>query len=182
MNTDRRGFIKGSLVAAAAAPQLIIAGCSNGDVIDRKLAFKTLEEGFREAERLASVDIVTIEEGFSLPQTLVHCAQSIEYSMLGFPEPKSALFQKTLGSVAFNVFSQRGRMSHDLEEAIPGAEALSPTVSMHQALQRLQNAIESFRQAETDLKPHFAYGQLSRNEYELAHAMHLANHFSAIDG
>lgn len=181
MNTDRRGFIKSSLVAAVAAPQLIVSGCS-GDAIDRKLAFKTLEEGFREAERLARVEIVTIEEGFSLPQTLVHCAQSIEYSIRGFPESKSALFQKTLGSVAFNVFSQRGRMSHNLEEAIPGAEALSPTIPIDQALQRLQNAIESFRQAETGLKPHFAYGELSRTEYELAHAMHLANHFSAIDG
>jgi hypothetical protein len=28
-----------------------------------------------------------------LSQTLKHCAQSIEFSMTGFPEPKSAMFQ-----------------------------------------------------------------------------------------
>jgi hypothetical protein len=29
------------------------------------------------------------------------------------------------------------------------------------------------------LRPHFAYGELAKPEYELAHAMHLANHLSA---
>ena len=31
------------------------------------------------------------------------------------------------------------------------------------------------------LRPHFAYGKLSKPEFERAHAMHLANHFSAFD-
>lgn len=47
------------------------------------------------------------------------------------------------------------------------------------ALARLQGALQAFRATTAPLRPHFAYGELSRPEYELAHAMHLANHFSA---
>ncbi len=49
------------------------------------------------------------------------------------------------------------------------------------ALIRLDNAIALFQQSAPDLQPHFAYGNLSKAQYEQAHAMHLANHFSAID-
>lgn len=180
--TSRRNFIKGSIVAAVAAPNLILSGCNDSDTIDRKLQFKSLDEGYREAERLAKVELLTTDTEFSLPQTLVHCAQSVEYSMIGFPEYKSELFQRTIGSVAFNVFSMRGRMSHDITEAIPGAQILSTEVTMEQALARLRNAINNFHAAQGVLKPHFAYGALSKEEYELANAMHLANHFSAFDG
>ena len=39
---------------------------------------------------------------------LDHLAQSVEMSMDGFPQPKSALFQKTAGRAAFSVFRARG--------------------------------------------------------------------------
>ncbi|MEM8486778.1 MAG: DUF1569 domain-containing protein [Bacteroidota bacterium] len=182
MQTDRRGFIKGSIVAAIAAPNLILSGCRKDDLIDRDLQFNSMDQGYDEAVRLSRIELLVTDTAFSLPQTLIHCAQSIEFSMAGFPEPKSALFQKTVGSVAFSVFSWRGRMSHDLSEAIPGAKALNPTVTVEQALQRLRNSIDAFRASESILKPHFAYGTLTKNEYERAHAMHLADHFSAING
>ena len=41
---------------------------------------------------------------WSLAQVLNHAAQSIEYSMSGFPESKSALFRATVGSAAFALF------------------------------------------------------------------------------
>ncbi|MFK7849224.1 MAG: DUF1569 domain-containing protein [Rhodothermales bacterium] len=182
MQTDRRRFIKSSLVVAVTAPQLVLSGCSDGASVDRKLQYQTLDEGYYEAERLAKLNITPAGAEFSIPQTLVHCAQSIEFSMTGFPEPKSALFQKTVGSAAFGIFSMRGRMSHDLSEPIPGASTLSPEITAEQALQRLRNAIDRFVASQSALKPHFAYGKLTRTEYELAHAMHLANHFSAING
>ncbi len=73
-------------------------------------------------------------------------------------------------------------MSHDITEAIPGAEVLNPAVTLDAALARLRNAIDAFRASDREFKPHFAYGELSKAEYELAHAMHLADHFSAING
>ena len=61
---------------------------------------------------------------WDLPQVLIHAAQSVEYSLAGFPQPKAAWFRATVGPMAFAVFSARGRMSHSLSEPIPGAPAL----------------------------------------------------------
>ena len=119
---------------------------------------------------------------WSWSQTLEHCAQSIEFSLQGFPAPKSALFQNTLGAAAFNVFALRGRMSHNLAEPIPGAPALdASTPDASAALARLRKAVQDFAAHAGPLQPHFAYGALSRAQYEQAHAMHLANHLSAFD-
>ncbi|BCL95161.1 DUF1569 domain-containing protein [Ralstonia pseudosolanacearum] len=111
---------------------------------------------------------------------LVHLAQSIEYSMHGFPESKSALFQKTVGAIAFAFFNARGRMSHDLNAPIPGAPDIDPTTPAEVAITRLRTAMASFQSWSAPLQPHFAYGTLSKEEYERAHVMHIAEHFQAL--
>ncbi|MBP6900654.1 MAG: DUF1569 domain-containing protein [Burkholderiaceae bacterium] len=111
--------------------------------------------------------------------TLAHLAQSIEYSMQGFPQPKPLLFQRTLGAAAFAVFSARGHMSHDLSAPIPGATALDAALPLDAGLQRLRQAIGAFRGWTGPLQPHFAYGTLDRAAYERAHAMHIAEHLGA---
>lgn len=92
---------------------------------------------------------------------------------------KPLLFRRTVGPAAFQAFAWRGRMSHDLAEPIPGAPALDAGLEAADATARLQAALQAFRQATGPLRPHFAYGALDKADYELAHAMHLANHFSA---
>lgn len=149
--------------------------------MDRQLVFKSLDEALRELSRLAQASTLKSTAVWTLPQTLVHCAQSIEYSLTGFPQPKSPLFQSTAGSLAFKIFSWRGRMNHDLAEPIPGAPALGADTELAAGLARLQQAVVTFHATTTPLRPHFAYGELSKAEYEQAHAMHLANHFSAFD-
>ena len=111
-----------------------------------------------------------------LPAVLEHLAQSIEMSMGGFPEPKSALFQATAGSVAFAVFKWRGKMSHGLAEPIPGAPALTTVADWYVPAQRLRKAVGDFNGFQGALKPHFAYGALSKNDFALAHVLHIANH------
>lgn len=149
--------------------------------MDRQLVFASLEEALRELTRLAQATALKSATTWTLPQTLVHCAQSIEYSMTGFPQPKSPLFQATAGALAFKAFAWRGRMRHDLAEPIPGAPALGADTELAAGLARLRQAVVTFHAATTPLRPHFAYGELSKAEYEQAHAMHLANHFSAFD-
>ena len=73
------------------------------------------------------------------------------------------------------------RMSHDLTEQIPGAPALENDTDITTSLARLSSAVDAFASTQQPLQPHFAFGSLDKSEYELAHAMHLANHFSAID-
>ncbi|MFT4242825.1 MAG: DUF1569 domain-containing protein [Acidovorax sp.] len=179
---SRRGFLKwgalGGVVAAGAAFWLVQPGH------DRKLAFATLAEAMREVDRLSAAPVQPLDPAtaWNWQQTLEHCAQSIEYSLQGFPQPKSALFQRTLGAAAFSVFAWRGRMRHDLAEPIPGApalDALAPDAAT--ALPRLRAAAQAFTAHAGPLKPHFAYGALDKAQYEQAHAMHLAEHLSAFD-
>lgn len=155
-----------------------LPGCSAA-ANDRQLAFKTLADAMRELDRLSSPEALPPATAWNWSQTLNHCAQSIEFSMLGFPQPKPRVFQATVGTAAFRLFAWRGRMTHDLGEPIPGAPALDAQADVATAVGRLQQAALAFTQWKAALKPHFAYGELSHAEYEQAHAMHLANHFSA---
>lgn len=148
---------------------------------DRRLVFTSLNEALRELDRLTKAHTLKSAAVWTLPQTLVHCAQSIEFSLSGFPQPKSPVFQNTVGAAAFKVFSWRGTMSHDLAQPIPGAPALDARTDSASAVARLQRAIQEFQATQAPLRPHFAYGDLSKPEYEQAHAMHLANHFSAFE-
>jgi hypothetical protein len=144
----------------------------------RRLQLASLDEAMDELTRLAQAGELVSGTTWSWPQTLIHCAQSIEYSVAGFPKQKSALFQHTFGSAAYRVFAWRGRMTHDLAEPIPGAPSLETASDVAAAVARLREAARAFQQWTGPLRPHFAYGTLSKREYELAHAMHLANHFS----
>jgi hypothetical protein len=117
---------------------------------------------------------------WTLPQVLNHLAQSVEYSMQGFPQPKPALFRATLGKAAFSVFSARGRMSHPLDAAIPGAPALAANDPLEAAITRLDRALSDFEAWQAPLHPHFAYGALTKPAYRRAHLMHIADHWSEI--
>ena len=97
-------------------------------------------------------------------------------SMDGFPQPKGELFQSTVGAAAFGFFKWRGRMSHGLAEPIPGAPAIAANTDWKPGALRLRNAIARFESHNGVLKPHFAYGALSKADYALAHSMHIANH------
>ena len=146
---------------------------------DRQLQFSSLAAAGEELARLARAKDLISSATWGWAQTLIHCAQSIEYSMSGFPEPMSRLFQRTIGSAAIGVFSWRGRMTHDLAEPIPGAPTLDARADPAQAVERLRASMRDFLHWSEPLRPHFAYGELTKQEYELAHAMHLANHLSA---
>ena len=179
---SRRRFIKVSAQAAAISVPAMLVACDDTPHSDRKLQFLSLRDALVEAEELALTAVSQHGPVWTLSQTCIHCAQSIEYSLTGFPTSKSELFQRTAGAAAFSVFQWRGRMSHNLAEEIPGAPSLYPGTDLDAAMQRLRNSINSFARAEHSLKPHFAYGLLAKSDYEQAHAMHLANHFSAFTG
>lgn len=124
-------------------------------------------------------NIIGIEGEWNLPQVLIHCAQSIEYSITGYPEHRSDAFKQTAGTFAFSVFSAKGRMHHGLNEAIPGAPSIKVTTRMEPAVLRLKTAFTTFQQHTGALHDHFAYGKLTKAEYEKAHVMHFYNHLEA---
>ena len=183
MKTDINNARRTFLIAAASGTTGLVAvgtsGCQGSSTNDRQLQFSSLAAAEQELARLAQAKELISGATWSWAQTLVHCAQSIEYSMSGFPQSKSTLFQRTIGAAAIGVFTWRGRMTHDLAEPIPGAPLLEAKAEPAQALERLRAAILGFQRWSGPLLPHFAYGALDKKEYELAHAMHVANHLSA---
>ena len=109
-----------------------------------------------------------------------HCAQSIEYSISGYPALKPGWFRSSVGPLAFSVFAARGAMRHPLDEAIPGAAPLSEPSSQTLALKRLQQAFSDFAAYQGELQPHFAYGVLNHADYAQAHVLHLYNHLTLL--
>lgn len=157
-----------------------VCGCGGPGAADRQLVFATLADAMRELDRLS--DAIALDAAnWTWSKTLLHCAQSIDYSMSGYPKPKPALFQHTAGAIAFSYFCSRGRMSHNLIEAIPGAATLDANAAVTTAVAALRKSVAAFQAYSGTLMPHFAYGALSKAEYERAHAMHIANHLSVFD-
>lgn len=115
----------------------------------------------------------------ALVPALAHCAQSIEYSMSGYPALRSALFRAVVGRLAKRQFLRRGAMSHDTSAPLPGAPPAEAS-SLEEATARLRRAIEAFRRFDGPLAPHLAFGECTKEEYEKLHAMHIADHLRAV--
>ena len=166
---QRRHFILTGVGAAG------LAGCAG-----QLETFTTLKGARQRVLELGFGEPKLRHESWSLSQLLQHLAQSIEYSMAGYPEMKSAVFRALVGNTAFAFFNARGAMSHSLSEPIPGAPALNPNTLVKDSMHRLIDALAAFEAWGGPLKPHFAYGALDKAQYTRAHLMHLANHWSQI--
>ena len=114
---------------------------------------------------------------WDLAQVLHHTAQSVEFSMAGFPALKPVWFRATLGAYAFSLFNSRGAMSHNLAEPIPSAPEIAPGQPLIPAVDHAIAALRAFDAHMGPLQPHFAYGALDKPAYTRAHLMHLANHW-----
>jgi len=162
-----------TLMVAAAAVPLAACGAAEVKTLPTIGAAMAAIEGLARGHRHRGA--------WSLAQMLNHAAQSIDYSIDGFPEMKSALFRAAVGSVAFAVFQARGKMGHALDEPIPGAPALDPQAPLEPAIARALAALRRFEAHSGTLAPHFAYGELDKAQYKRAHLMHLANHWTEVE-
>ncbi|WP_310384511.1 DUF1569 domain-containing protein [Roseateles sp.] len=172
--TNRRTVLRGAVLLAAPA---LLAGCQG----DLNPAFATWKQARKAVFELLFSPPKTLQDSpWTLAQLLQHLAQSIEFSIAGFPEMKPAWFRASLGVAAWTLFNARGAMSHSLDEPIPGAPALDAERSLKSSVQRLLDAMDAFASHQGPLAPHFAYGPLTRDEFERAHLMHLANHWQQL--
>lgn len=136
-----------------------------------------LDTAFR---TLDALDLTAMQStgDWGLGQMFSHLAQGVEFSMSGYPQLKPPLFRATAGKLAFTVFRLRGEMRHGLDEPIPG-EVIGD-VSAQDGIERLWRALESFGAFDAALQPHFAYGALSKDQFALAHLLHLENHLKEV--
>ena len=168
-----------AILFTAVGTTASLAGCMKAP-LPRSLRFATLDEALVELVLLEKARTVNLPGPWTIAQTLTHCAQSIEFTLTGFPRLRSVIIRRAIGPLVFRRFKGQGQMSHSLVDPIPGAPALSAQDSLAHGLARVRKAIAEFRTHRGALRPHFAYGELSRADAELAHAMHLANHLSAV--
>ena len=169
---QRRTLVK---YLAAAVPVAAIGGGYLWLSAERDHPQLSVPATLQKLARLGSGPI-TKSGSWNPYQVFNHCAQSVEFSMTGFPESESVLFQNTAGALAFSIFSARGEMSHNLAEVIPGAPALAVEGANQVALERLMSALTIFDAYDGPLKPHFAFGDLGKSDYALAHVLHINNH------
>lgn len=171
---ERRHLLRsGSAVLIGASP-LLLTACSPAPIDGT--GFGSLPAALITLQALKARPPRATGE-WDLPKVLIHAAQSVEYSLSGFPQPKPAWFRHSVGPTAFALFSARGRMSHSLSEPIPGAPDIAAGQALDAAVDRLVAALRAFEAHTGALAPHFAYGALDKPDYARAHLMHLANHW-----
>ncbi len=142
------------------------------------LTFSSLEDALRRIEDLAKTGVEAKTGAWSLYKTLSHGAQSIEFSLQGYPAHKSSLFKHTVGKLALHVFLAKGAMSHDISMPIPDAPSIQNDGDALQGFKRLEEAVQAFWHHNGAYKEHFAYGTLTKAQYDKIQALHLANHLN----
>jgi hypothetical protein len=171
---NRRNFILGSIASGA-----FIGGGLTWLGVDQNQEPLDIDFALSKLNKLMSQESITTGE-WNLYQIFTHCAQSVEYSMLGYPEHKPDIFKNTVGNTAFSLFSAKRKMTHALNEAIPGAPEFSSDENIDNAFERFKKSLIDFKKYDGVLAPHFAYGQLTKIQYEAAHVMHFNNHLQEI--
>lgn len=174
-NPSRRRLLKqGVLLGVAAIGAPALAG---------ELRLADLPAARTAIRQLQARSALQSSAGMSPYRTLVHCAQSIEYSLSGYPQLKPRWFRASLGRSAAQYFLWRGAMQHDLDAPLPGAPVIAANGSLREAFARLHRALDAFELAAAQGRPlaeHFAYGPLPADQYARLHAYHLAEHLGSL--
>jgi len=173
---DRRNFLLGVVVGGAVlatSGTVWLGSRSNSSSLTIDACLQSLDD-------LMNENIMTLGD-WNLAHILVHCAQSVEFSMSEYPDHKPALFKNTVGKLAYAAFSAKGEMIHGLNEHIPGAPLIEESEDTANAYRRFRESMIRFRYYTGPLAQHFAYGKLTKLEYERAHAMHFYNHLLEVD-
>ncbi|MBB1383740.1 DUF1569 domain-containing protein [Shewanella sp. SG44-2] len=174
---QRRQFLKVSVMGAAVGITSASAIWLSQGNAPEQLTITALLAKLNQLTMLSTEQLAHLSHGkWNSAEVFAHCAQSVEFSMSGFPEHKSALFKQTVGALAFTAFATKGAMSHNLAEPIPAAPKLDRNLDVNLALARLIQSLTDFQQYQAEFAPHFAYGELNKADYELAHVLHFYNH------
>ncbi|WP_328752850.1 DUF1569 domain-containing protein [Streptomyces sp. NBC_00285] len=125
-------------------------------------------------------DLLAPGSTWNLSQTVQHCAQTVRYSVIGYPVLKPALYRATVGRMAKQVFLRRGAMKHPLGAEIDGAPPLDPGLAVSDAAADLADAVAVFNGHTADHATHPAYGRCTHDEFAQLHAMHLSDHLPGL--
>ncbi len=180
---SRKQFLKLSASAVASVGvAAALSSCADNDFsfAGRDLRFRDFDDVRAELDLIeANQAAVVMYQEFTLHKLLIHLSQSIEFSMSGFPETYPDIVQAA-GAIAFDGFAAQGFVVHDLSVPVPSAPTIPEYGDMEAAFARLRLAMETYENFTGVPFEHFAYGSLSYEEFLLANAMHIADHFSML--
>jgi len=129
------------------------------------------------AQRIDALRSSTVApQGWTLARAIAHCAQSIEYSLTGYPRLRSGLFRATIGPVVKRKFLRARRMTHDVLAPVAGAPDIAETITLADACDRAIAALARFDTHAGPFAPHLAYGTCSKAEYAQLHELHFDDH------
>ncbi|HET9236363.1 MAG TPA: DUF1569 domain-containing protein [Oligoflexus sp.] len=168
----RRDFIKG---AAAGGALLFIPGISACTPQDF-----SLERALSVIESLKHSRSLRSRGPQSAFQILMHCTQSVDCALVGYPEMKPEWFQNSIGKAAFHAFSLMDQMKHDRTAPIPGMPVPAKDGDVQLALQELEAAFLKLKGIPA-VYPHFFFGALSHREMERIQVLHLMNHLELLE-
>ncbi len=144
-------------------------------------SFSSIAEAIARLREIAAAPEIETTGAWSLHQIMVHCRQSIDYSLDGFPKLRPTLLRRTIGSWVGHRFLRRDRLGHRTDRTIPGAPKVKRIGDGRRAVTGLIAALERFAAAETSAtKPHFIFGKLAKEEYERLHVLHVADHLAEV--
>lgn len=176
---SRKDFLRLSAGSVAAIGFGASASGCKTSPRGRNLIFTSLDDALAELDLIEAHPPVVMQQEWSLYKVLNHTAQSAEYSMTGYPKLDPS-FVQAIAKLVFKSFKSQGFMTHSLTAPVPDAPEIPETGDLPAAFLRLRNAISDFQNFTGALHPHFSYGDLSYEDWELAHAMHIADHFSSL--
>lgn len=177
---SRKQFLRLSMATTAIVTLPVLNGCANDG---RALRFTSLDEVLAELDRIENGSNIRLQQKWSLYKILCHLAQTIQGSMHGFSKVDPPAIQ-SVGKLAFGFFKAQGYMFHSLSQEVPLFNGQIGPIpddgEISEAIQVLRTAIQDFKAFNGALFPHFTYGSLSYEEWELANAFHCADHFSSL--
>lgn len=144
------------------------------------LYLKSLDAAKQELRRLSEQDLISSTD-WSTYQVFAHCAQTIDYSIFGYPLLKPAFIRNTVGRLAIHKFLKQGYMKHDLSAGVPGSPKIEKSGgSSRDGIETLLQSIEHFEAYQGELKPHLLFGKLTKAQYDCYFAMHIADHLTGL--
>ncbi|MFD1174813.1 DUF1569 domain-containing protein [Paenibacillus puldeungensis] len=141
--------------------------------------FSSLADVKKELLGMDDRDVIKTTQ-WPLYEILAHCAQTIEYSMTGYPQMKPKIVRNTIGRMVIKKFLKQGYMKHNLTAHVPGAAKIEKQGTVREGNALLLKAINDFEEYKGPLAPHLIFGELSKEEYDRYFTMHIADHFSEL--
>ena len=118
---------------------------------------------------------------YTFSQTVQHAAQSIGYSMTGYPRLAPVSLRVTVGRAVKHLFLRRGAMRHNLSAPVSGAPDLDPGLRDLAAIAVLRATVSRLAGFDGALQPHPTYGRCTKEQVASLQTLHLREHLPGVD-